>query len=448
MNLYVLDEQGVVVYANRGSEEVLGVPKRKLIGSHTADLVKQKVIDQSVSMRAFESDDVTVGELKTQVGYNLLIVSKVIRSKDGKRYVVTNSSVDTSMEYVMAMLEKERRKRKIYQSALQYFKESLVDPFVAASPPMQRLLARMRPAVATDSTVLLCGESGVGKDTLANYIHDHSPRSGEPIIAINCASIPNDLAESEFFGYEKGAFTGASLQGKIGFFEMANNSTLFLDEIGELPLIIQAKLLRVIEDRVVKRIGGQKEICVNLRIIAATNQNLQQMVQDKTFREDLYHRLNVLPFTIPPLRERKEDIIPLAKRFLEGFNKRYNMAKVFSDAAYEILLSYRWPGNVRELRNVVERLSIMTPDAVITPADLTQIGLHQTDDSALPAMPAHVEQSLPSDGDGKLSPLAMEYRAAERERVMRALLTNNGNKTKTAKALGVSKGKLYRLLEG
>ena len=449
MNIYVLDETGTVIYANQGSADVLGVPKEKLIGSKTKDLLRNGVIDQSVSMRAFQGkEEFTIGELKTQKGHNLLIVSKVIRDENNKSYVVTNSSLDRSIDKVQSLISQERSKRQKYQSALEYYIKRDEDKFIVKSQSMRQFLERLRPALATDSTIMLYGESGVGKDIIANYIHRHSPRQHEPIIPINCASIPQTLTESEFFGYEKGAFTDASPRGKLGYFEMATNGTLFLDEIGELPLPMQAKLLRVLEDRMIMRIGGNKHIHVNLRIIAATNQNLQLMVQKKIFREDLYHRLNVLPFTIPPLRHRVEDIIPLAEYFLQEYCHKYNLSKTFSKDAYIILNTYPWPGNVRELRNVVERLCIMTMESVITGASLNQIGLHAdtaTAPSPRTAIKARDQRERDAE-ENSMPSIAAEYQTAERERVLRALVDANGNKTKAAKALGISRGRLYKLM--
>lgn len=225
-------------------------------------------------------------------------------------------------------------------------------------------------AAGYKSTVLLLGETGVGKDVIARFIHYISELKDGPFIKINCGAIPENLIEAELFGYESGAFTGAKREGKKGLFELANNGTVFLDEIGDLPALMQVKLLAVLQDKVITRIGGGKTIPVDVRIIAATNKDLEQMTKTGSFRSDLYYRLHVVPIKIPPLRERKDDIMPLAYHFLELFNKKYNADKDFSPDIQEIFMEYYWPGNVRELENIIERLTVTTGHSVITKEDL------------------------------------------------------------------------------
>jgi len=219
-----------------------------------------------------------------------------------------------------------------------------------------------------DSSVLLLGESGVGKDLIAKIIHKASPRNEAGLfLKINCGAIPENLLESELFGYETGAFTGANKEGKAGYFEFVNKGTLFLDEIGDLPKNMQVKLLNVIQDQKVTRVGGVKPKEIDVRILAATNKNLEEMVVRGLFREDLFYRLNVLPIMIPPLRERREDILFIIQHYADHFNKKYNLNVKFSKEAIEILSKYDWPGNVRELTNLVERLIIIAQETVITP---------------------------------------------------------------------------------
>lgn len=230
---------------------------------------------------------------------------------------------------------------------------------VYRSKTIERLVVEIKRVAQFNSTILLEGESGVGKEVFVHQIHSASPRSNQQLVRINCGAIPENLIESELFGYEKGAFTGADKNGKAGLFEIANNSTLFLDEIGELPLNMQVKLLRVLQEREVTRIGGTHPRPVDVRIITATNKDLQELVNQGEFREDLYYRLYVIPFSIPPLRERKDDIFPLAIYFLEQFKKMYDIKKSFTPEAIEVLETYSWPGNVRELQNIVERLTLL-----------------------------------------------------------------------------------------
>jgi transcriptional regulator with PAS, ATPase and Fis domain len=221
-----------------------------------------------------------------------------------------------------------------------------------------------------DCTVLIQGESGVGKEIIAQTIVQSSERKEGPFIKINCGAIPETLLESELFGYEKGAFTGADPKGKTGMFEMANKGTILLDEVGEIPISLQVKLLRVLQEKEIIRVGGTKPIKLNIRIIAATNQNLEEMVREGTFREDLYYRINVVSIIIPPLRKRPDDIPALTKHFLHKFNKKYNLNKSISPQLQDLLLTYPWPGNVRELQNLIENLVILTQDDVITPEHL------------------------------------------------------------------------------
>jgi transcriptional regulator with PAS, ATPase and Fis domain len=245
------------------------------------------------------------------------------------------------------------------------------DEFIARSPEMQRVLELVFHIASTDSTVLLLGESGVGKEMIARLLHDSSCRSATgAFITINCGAIPPHLLESEMFGYEQGAFTGALKGGKPGMFELADNGTLFLDEIAELPLNMQVKLLRVLQEREILRVGGTRPIKINPRVIAATNKNLHDMVKEGLFREDLYFRLNVIPIHVPPLRDRKEDIVPLLNYFLKALNQKYGYDKNFSHQLIERLLAYDFPGNVRELANLVERLVLTCREEVIEPFHL------------------------------------------------------------------------------
>lgn len=224
-----------------------------------------------------------------------------------------------------------------------------------------------------DATVLLLGETGVGKGYIAKVIHESSIRKEQPFVPINCGAIPENLLESELFGYEGGAFTGATKDGKRGLFEIAGEGTIFLDEIGDMPMNLQVKLLHVLDERKVFRIGGEKPIEVKGRIIAATNKDLKKLIEEEKFREDLYYRLNVVPINIPPLRERKEDIPALIKMFLNNYNKEHGTSKTISEKGYNILIEYDYPGNIRELENIVERLVITTFDDLVKDKQILEI---------------------------------------------------------------------------
>lgn len=241
---------------------------------------------------------------------------------------------------------------------------------VAEDPKTIEIIQLSNRIAKVDTTILMLGETGVGKDEIAKYIHKVSNRNGRQFIKVNCGAVPISLIESEFFGYEKGAFTGASKEGKVGLFELASGGTIFLDEVGEIPMDMQVKLLRVLQEKEIVRVGGTKPLKIDVRVLAATNRDLEKMITEGKFREDLYYRLNVVPLFIPALRERKQDILPLIIFFLKQLNKKYDLNKVLLPEALNCLYEYNWPGNVRELKNIVERVVIMSEHDKITKSDL------------------------------------------------------------------------------
>jgi two-component system, NtrC family, response regulator AtoC len=241
---------------------------------------------------------------------------------------------------------------------------------IGESPALKKILADVAQVAKSQASVFITGESGTGKEVIARAIHAQSQRANKPFIKVNCAAVPDTLIESEFFGHEKGAFTGASAK-KLGRFELANGGTLLLDEVTEIPLTLQPKLLRAIQEQEFERVGGTKPVKVNVRLIATSNRNIQQAIQDKGFREDLYYRLNVIPLYLPPLRERREDILPLARYFLQRLSlENHKELKELTKEAEEKLCHYSWPGNARELANVIERAVVMDDATQITPAQL------------------------------------------------------------------------------
>ena len=301
---------------------------------------------------------------------------------------------------------------------------------VARSPKMQEVLATVERVAPTNSTVLLGGESGVGKDLIARAIHEKSRRARGPFIKINSSAIPENLLESELFGYEKGAFTGANAS-KPGKFELADKGTLFLDEIGDVPPAIQVKLLRVLQEREFERLGGTRTVKVDVRLIAATNRDLRAALEEGTFREDLYYRLNVVPIDIAPLRERKEDIPDLAGLFMERFcGGSDKPAKSLAPEAVRILANYHWPGNVRELQNIIERACALAKGEVIEPADIH-----------LDTRPVRAGTS-----ENHFLPDGMTLEHWEDEMIHEALRRASGNKSQAARLLGLSRNALrYRL---
>jgi TyrR family helix-turn-helix protein len=258
-----------------------------------------------------------------------------------------------------------------------------VDDFVAVSLQIKQIFELADNIKDVLSTVMLYGETGVGKDVIAKYIHNNSARRHNPFICINCGAIPEQLLETELFGYTGGSFTDAKKTGKKGLFEMAQEGTLFLDEVGDMSLALQVKLLRVLENRTIIPVGDHREVSIDVRIIAATNKNLEVMVQEKVFREDLYYRLNILPILIPPLRERPDDIIPLCLFYLKKFCKQYNRVVNLSQGVMDMLEKYYWPGNIRELKNIIERLVVTCKTGEVKKSDLT---FHLTSQSMDPMM--------------------------------------------------------------
>jgi two-component system, NtrC family, response regulator len=327
------------------------------------------------------------------------------------------------IERAARLAELEGENRRLLESA----PRSPVDGIVAASPQMSRTLRTIEKIAPTDVAALLLGESGTGKELLAQSIHRLSPRAKKPFVAINCAAIPEALLESELFGHERGAFTGAVKQ-TIGKIETAHGGTLFLDEIGDLPLAMQVKLLRFLQDQVVERIGGHRPIQVDVRIVCATNQDLDELMSNGRFREDLYYRLNEVRLTIPPLRDREGDAILLATHFLKKYNGQFaRKLRGFGSDALAAIATHPWRGNVRELENRVKRAVVMADGATISAADL----------ELAPA-------ELPN---GSLD--LREARArAERGVVQMALAQTNGNLSRASKLLGISRPTLYGLLEG
>jgi len=304
---------------------------------------------------------------------------------------------------------------------------------IGESPAIQTLRKQIEQVAPTDAWVLIFGENGSGKEVVAHEIHRLSQRRDKPFVEVNCAAIPEELIESELFGHEKGAFTGATST-KRGKFDMAHGGTLFLDEIGDMSLKTQAKILRILEEQRFERVGGNKTIQVDVRVIAATNKNLEEEIKKGTFREDLYFRLNVIPFTVPPLRKRGEDILLLADYFLREFTeKRGKLLKVLSDEAKSALLSYPWPGNVRELKNLMERLSIMVPSETITPKDLPP---EMTEKSGL--QPSSLSQGPIYDA-ASIKEAVSQF---ERHYIIQKLKENDGNISRTAEKIGIARRNL------
>ncbi len=352
------------------------------------------------------------------------------------------------LDHLKLLLERAARQQELLRENLllreEYAERYGFPRIVGESPAMKAASQMTQRVAATESTVLLLGESGSGKELFARAIHHLSPRAEQPFVALNCAAIPEGLVENELFGHERGAYTGAGAR-KMGKLELAHRGTLFLDEIGELPLAIQSKLLRVLEERRFERVGGTQEIEANVRIITATNKDLHAAVADKTFREDLYFRISAVPITVPPLRERGDDVLLLAEYFLERFRREFRkpLLKLTEDARAR-LRSYAWPGNVRELQNAIERAAILSNGAELDTAALQ-----------LPA-PRPTAEELPEGmledqflWEGPLEEVSQRAVAhVERFKIQNALRESKWNKTRAAEKLGVSYKTLLTKIRG
>ena len=364
--ILICDKDKNVIFYNKVVQEALCIPENQLENSNLNTLEQKGYILNSSSLQVYETKKTCVKYVRGKMPVPILTVSNPVFDDEGNIEMVIAMSFDENIiQIINEEISKvsERSKQLISVLSSQVNKKELI---VAESPLTKKIVSFVNRIAPSDSTVLLTGETGVGKEVLAKYIHNHSKRRNQPFIPVNCAAIPETLIESELFGYERGAFTGAKSSGKAGMFELADKGTIFLDEIGDMPLTTQAKLLRVIETSEITKLGAEKSTKVNFRLIAATNKDLKAMCAEGLFRSDLFYRLSILPIEIPPLRERKEDIEPLIAGFIKKLNQKYNVSKKISPAAIEKMKAYSWPGNIRELKNVVERMFISNPDSVLT----------------------------------------------------------------------------------
>jgi PAS domain S-box-containing protein len=356
------DLSGRIFYANEAVARISGTPLDEIVGLTPKEMEENGTI-VSQSTKILQNDPLTMSQ-KLRNGKEVFITSKPVLNEYGITICYLANYRDLSN--LNELHKQHYLKLNIDYSELQELRTRFIqtDDWIVNSHIMKKTKEKVLKVSMTEATVLIIGESGVGKEVIAKTIHRMSNRAKFPYIQINCGAIPESLMEAELFGYEKGAFTGAN-QKKLGLLEVANQGTILLDEIGELALHLQVKLLRVIQTSEITRVGGTKPIKLNVRFLSATNRDLKQMVESGQFREDLFYRLNVIPIEIPPLRQRRDDIIPLAYYFLKKINKKYDSIKSFSSEFSQILEEYDWPGNVRQLENLIERLVIMAEGAII-----------------------------------------------------------------------------------
>jgi PAS domain S-box-containing protein len=435
--LFVCDANANVIRVNPASEKIHKTQASTLIGRNMRDLIKEGFIDRSAALEASLCKQ-RVSLLQNKNGNKLISIATPVFDDQGAliRVVVSERDI-TEIDSLQHELEKQEAIKNGFRDQMLAMQQAELDSqrIIARSPLMVRALQQAMRVAKADSSVFVLGESGVGKGLIADLIHRHSERAQQPLIKINCGAIPESLIEAELFGYEKGAFTGALASGKPGYFELADGGTLFLDEVAELPLSSQVKLLRFLEDGKITRLGDTRGRTLDVRILAATHQDMEEMVEQGRFRLDLYYRLNVIPIQIPAVRERPDCIIPLLHHYVEEFGRRSGERKRLTRAALDALCGYPYPGNVRELMNICERLVVMSDTEVIDLADLpSQISAHGGEKGhSLDLLPAGM-------------PLKETLEQVERQILERALQCSE-SQTAMAESLGVNQSTIARKLK-
>ena len=427
--VFIDDGAGHCVWCNTACEELYQISSSGTRGKHVKDLEKMGIFAPSVTRRVLEENrEITI----------------IHENKNGKKLLTTGTPVYNSKQEISLIITVSRDITQLTSKqdpsdadAGTVLPLNDIDgieapggDIISSSQSMHNVMTLTKRLASVNTTVLITGESGVGKGLIAKQLHEEGNRCEGPFVTVNCGAIPDNLIESELFGYAPGAFTGSRSDGKKGLFEVAQSGTIFLDEISELPLNMQVKLLRVIQEREITPVGGVKPIPIDVRIVSATNRDLQDLVRQDKFREDLYYRLNVVPITVPPLRDRPEDILPLIQSNLHKYNENLREHKVLSSEALTVLLKYPWPGNVRELQNIIERLIITTNDDVISEENL----------------PIFIKQEAETNANTKTDlSLAAAMEKAERD-ILSNALTNYKSTRAIAKVLQVSQPTIVRKL--
>lgn len=429
--IYITDAKGTTLFVNHAYENLTGYLLDDIVGKSMSKLIKEGYFKESASLQAIQKrKSITILEAFNK-DQSCLATSFPILNQDGAILLIL--TIIRPMSFLNDLIHRiqcsEALNRQYANELLKLWAESSHDEIVIGkSKAMQDVFELIHKVAHVDTTVLLLGETGVGKEVIAREIHRKSPRASSPFVKVNCSAIPESLFESELFGYDRGAFTGALESGKPGMFELANGGTILLDEIGELSLASQSKLLRVLQEQTVYRLGSSKSISLNIRVIAATNRDIHKMIQEGTFRRDLYYRLSIVPIQIPPLRERDQDIILFAKKFFDEFNLKYSLCKVFNFETAKELLLYSWPGNVRQLRNFMERLILTSPSQVISQSYLQKL-LHEPQEENM----IHISSN---DYQQALDEVELHF--------LKKALQTMGNTRDAAKHLGISQSTVVR----
>ena len=439
--LWISDAQGTILRINAASERLNKLRAADVVGRNVKELVDEGHIDVSVTLKVLASRQRENILQHTRAGRKLILTGNPVFNPEGELIrVVTNERDITEIDALRTELEAQMEKNVRIQRHMQEMQiaELAQGQIIARSANIVRAFAQARKVSQVDSTVLILGESGSGKGVIANLIHGYSERAGQPLIHVNCGAIPESLVESELFGYEKGAFTGARDKGKPGYFELANGGILFLDEVAELPIASQVKLLRFLEDGKVTRVGGTVPQTMDVRVICATHRNLEQMVEEGLFRLDLYYRLNVIPITIPPLRERETCKLPLIQHFITHFSTKLKntIPPRLTRRAMDALLAYHYPGNVRELMNICERMVVMS--------DANHIDIGDLPTAIVSQLNAQDACSMDMLKPGDTLPQTMA--AIERKLILEAL-EKYGTQARAAQALGINQSTIARKLQ-
>lgn len=432
--LYVINHKGECIYVNRASLKHYGISPAEIIGQNVWETSEQGYFSPPIGPIVLESKKIATFEQQSNTGRKLVVTATPVFDNDGGLEMVVENLRDiTTLDQVKNDLRSTKQLLYRYQRELEELrKEDLRLDFIAQSKVMKDILGLAQLVAKVDSTVLITGPTGTGKGVLAKYIHSLSNRRNSPFITVNCAAIPEQLLESELYGYEKGAFTGANPKGKLGLFDVARDGTLFLDEIAEISLQLQAKLLQVLQEKTYRPLGSSKIKDVKCRILAATNQRLDQLVARGQFRSDLYYRLKTIEIDIPPLTERQDDLAPLIQFFLNRFDRQYNSDHYFTPEALEVLSSYTWPGNVRELEHMIERLVVTTPQSAIS-KDHVPAAIRAVEDAGI----------YWNDDDD----LAFDQAMANMEKaIIKRSFDKWGSSYKVARALKISQSKASRLI--